>query len=56
MIYKGSKEVSVRYFGTHLISAVYHGLQLVWEAINSCFGSGYWIGEKPWSDTDPWIE
>lgn len=56
MIYKGSKEVSVRYFGTHIISAVYHGLQLVWEAINSCFGSGIWLQDKPWSDTDPWIE
>ena len=36
------------------IASVYHGTRLVWQYIRSCFGRGYWINEKPWSDTDGW--
>lgn len=42
-----------RNFGT-----VYKGSQLVWRtvynAIKSCFGSGTWLDEKPWIDSDSW--
>lgn len=38
--------------------AIYKGTQLVWltiyNAIKSCFGSGTWLGEKPWGGTDYW--
>ena len=38
--------------------AVYKGTQLVWRtfynAIKSCFGSGTWLDEKPWIDSDNW--
>lgn len=54
MIYKEGKELSSIYFGTKAISAVYYGAKLVWEAISSCFGSGYWINNRPWSNTDLW--
>ena len=54
MIYKEGKELSSIYFGTKAISAVYYGAKLVWEAITSCFGSGYWINNRPWSNTDSW--
>lgn len=33
---------------------LYHGNNLVWEAVKSCFGRGMWINEKPWSNTDGW--
>lgn len=40
------------------IGAVYKGSQLVWltvyNAIKSCFGSGTWIQDKPWLDSDYW--
>lgn len=38
--------------------AIYRGTQLVWltiyNAVKSCFGSGTWLGEKPWLGTDQW--
>ena len=37
-----------------VVTEVYKGVRLVWEAINSCFGSGAWINDKPWSNTDGW--
>lgn len=46
--------MQARYYGGKAVSAVYYGAKLVWEAISSCFGSGYWINNRPWSDTDAW--
>lgn len=54
MIIKDYNSQSQEYFGGRAISAVYKGLQLVWTAIRSCFGKGYWINNKPWVDTDAW--
>lgn len=38
--------------------AIYKGTQLLWltiyNAVKSCFGSGTWLGEKPWVGTDYW--
>ena len=40
------------------IGAIYRGTQLIWltvyDAIKSCFGSGTWLGDKPWIGTDEW--
>lgn len=40
------------------IGAIYQGTKLVWRtvynAIKSCFGSGTWLGDKPWIDSDNW--
>lgn len=33
---------------------MYLGKTKIYEATNSCFGSGYWIGKKPWIGTDAW--
>ncbi len=54
MIYREQKEMSARYLGAKAIEAVYLGARLVWESISSCFGSGYWIDNRPWSNTDGW--
>ena len=54
MIYKNGIEMNARYYGSKAITAVYKGAKLVWEAISSCFGSGYWINNRPWSNTDSW--
>lgn len=38
--------------------AIYKGTQLVWltiyNAVKSCFGSGTWLGDKPWLGIDDW--
>lgn len=53
-IFKKDKEISAVYYGTKAITAIYHGGRLVWEAVRSCFGKGWWINEYPWDNTDQW--
>ena len=36
------------------VQYVYRGARLVWEAIRSCYGKGYWAEERSWIDEDGW--
>lgn len=54
MIYKNGKEITGIYLGGKAITAVYQGAVLVWEAVRSCFGRGYWLPRKPWAGDDKW--
>lgn len=54
MIYKNQKEITGIHHASKVITAVYHGVRLVWQAVRSCFGSGAWLGERPWLGDDPW--
>jgi len=40
------------------IGAIYKGSQLIWrtiyKAIKSCYSSGTWLGDKPWTRDDLW--
>ena len=54
MIYRNGKEITALSFGTRAIGAVYYGAKKVWEAVSSCFGSGMWLGDRPWSGVDGW--
>lgn len=54
MIYKDGKEVSSIFKGDSAIAEVYKGAVLVWQAIRSCFGKGFWINDKPWNNEDGW--
>lgn len=60
MIYKGGKgelEAKQRmvYRGRwQVVTDIYRGSQLVWTAIKSCFGAGYWVDDKPWLDNEGW--
>lgn len=45
MIYKKGKETSAIYLGNKVISAVYHGTVLVWQALSDVWtGRGVWRG------------
>lgn len=54
MIFKNGKEITSIHIRGKAVTAVYKGAKLVWEAINSCFGKGYWQGDKPWNGDDAW--
>lgn len=38
------------------ITAIYKGAVKVWEAVRSCFGSGFWNPSKPWMQSEGWRE
>jgi hypothetical protein len=56
MIERNRKEIVEIIRGTLPLSEVYHGKFLVWQIMKSrsCFGSGYWINDKPWLNDDAW--
>lgn len=54
MLYKNKKEISAVYYGSKVITAIYKGTKLVWQAIRSCFGKGFWDNNKPWDNSDSW--
>lgn len=56
MIYLGTKEITAFFLGRLPISAIYKGSQLLWQAVRSCFGAGYWVEDKPWLDDEAWKE
>lgn len=53
-LYINNKNITGIYEGTKAISRIYQGTKLIYEAIRSCFGKGFWINEKEWSNTDAW--
>ena len=50
----GHKEVVAYSIGKRVVSAIYAGSRLVWLAVSSCFGAGYWIRTKGWSRKEAW--
>lgn len=54
MISKNNNEQILLYYGSKVITTVYKGLVLIWQAIKSCFGNGYWDNTKPWDNEDGW--
>lgn len=55
MIYKNGKAVEEIYRGNKAIQTVYRGAYIVWEAVKSCFGKGWWINDKVWDNQDTWV-
>ena len=54
MVYKDGKEISSFYKNNAIIFEIYKGTTLVWQAIRSCFGKGFWINTESWSNIDGW--
>lgn len=57
--YQGNKELSGKYRMIHvgrwqIVQEIYKGARLVWTAVRSCFGAGYWINDKPWLNDEAW--
>lgn len=54
MIFHNRIKAGAIYYGSTAVGTIYYGARLVWEAVKSCFGKGYWIENKPWLDRDSW--
>jgi hypothetical protein len=48
------KDIILIYRKKKPIQLIYKGLHLVWQGIRSCFSGGFWVNEKPWTNTDGW--
>ena len=35
-------------------TAAYRGDRLYWAPARSCYGTGVWLPDRPWIDTDKW--
>lgn len=53
-LYKDGKQIEQIRYGSKAITAVYKGAVLVWQAVRSCFGSGFWVNKKPWINDEGW--
>lgn len=54
MIRIGGHEIDAVYLGNRALTAIYQGVRLVWQAVRSCFGAGFWVNEKPWLNEEGW--
>ena len=54
MIFLGNKELSSAHIDKRAITQIYKGAILIWEAIKSCFGAGFWKNDAPWSNDEGW--
>jgi len=46
--------VETQMINGEMVSEMWLNGELIWQAVRSCFGSGYWIDEKPWLDDEVW--
>lgn len=53
-IFYKDKEITLINHGSRVVSSVYHGARLIWEAIRSCFGKGFWVNASSWNNSDVW--
>lgn len=59
IVYKNTNELAgrsrmINVGRWQIVQEIYKGTQLVWRAVRSCFGYGYWVNNKPWLNTDAW--
>lgn len=54
MIRSSGKIIEVVNYGKQAINKIYHGSRVVWESIASCFTKGFWLNNKPWTNTKGW--
>ena len=54
MIFLDEKEISVIEYNDRVLSFIYRKGILVWQAIRSCFGAGFWVNSNPWFNNEPY--
>lgn len=54
MIIHNEKEISSIFHKGKTISEIRKGLILIWQAVTSCFGIGFWRNDRPWANDETW--
>lgn len=54
MIIINGKQVTAIHAGGKAVQMVYKGARLVWQAVTSCFGAGWWRNDHVWKNDDCW--
>ena len=54
MIKINNKDITEIFFNNKKISVVYKSGKIIWQAIRSCFASGFWANEKSWLNNEGW--
>lgn len=63
MLYEGSSKFGRVVVGKEFAASLWRGIkqgvtigaEKIWEAISSCFGSGWWRSDDSWSNEDSWL-
>lgn len=57
-IYKNGREITGRWRKGHDINESWKFVdgvwRLIWQAVRSCFGAGFWNNNKPWYNDEGW--
>jgi hypothetical protein len=54
MINNKNKNITEVKIGDKIITYIYHKMKLIYEAISSCFGKGFWVNNSPFNNNDAW--
>lgn len=58
IVIQGHRQFSDITAGGKQLMAVYAGVngeaKLIWERVRSCYGTGIWLEQRPWTDNDLW--
>jgi hypothetical protein len=55
MIKKNGNEITEIKIGKRVITYVKQKMHVLYEAILSCFGKGYWVNDAPFLNNDGWV-
>lgn len=53
-LFYNDKKIESVHLGSQAIATIYRGSKLLWEAIRSCFGKGFWNNKYSWNNDDGW--
>ena len=54
MITIDSIAVAAAHIGSRAVEMISYGSRVVWYAIRSCFGAGYWDNTRKWDNMEGW--
>ena len=56
MIFIKQSDIKLVKHGNLDVNQIFNKQLLLWSSIQSCFGSGTWLDNYPWSDNDIWAD